>query len=87
MPLVRPVTGSGDDLPVALSAPGLDVTVKPVMALPPVFAGALKLTLVPVLSAVAVPMVGAPGTVKGITSDQAEYASVPAALVVTTLKL
>jgi hypothetical protein len=36
VPLVNPVTTSGLDEPVAVSPPGLDVTVYPVIAEPPV---------------------------------------------------
>ncbi len=60
MPFVKPVTVSGLAAPVVLLPPGLDVTVKPVMALPPLEAGAVKLMVACVLPAVAVPIVGAP---------------------------
>jgi precorrin isomerase len=52
----------GDELPVAVTPPGLDVTVKLVIADPPLFAGALNDTTK--LDAVALPAltpVGAPG--------------------------
>jgi hypothetical protein len=39
--LVRPVTVKGEEAPVAVNEPGLDVTVKPVIAEPPVLAGAV----------------------------------------------
>ena len=61
MPLVSPVTVIGLAVPVAVSPPGLDVTVYPVMAAPPLFVGAVKLTVACAMPAVAVPMVGAPG--------------------------
>ena len=58
------------------------------MALPPVFAGALKLTLVLVLPAVAVPMVGAPGAPTGVTLlDATDAVLVPAALFAVTVKV
>ncbi len=43
MPFVNPVTTNGDDAPDAVRLPGLDVTVNPVIAEPPV-APAVKVT-------------------------------------------
>jgi hypothetical protein len=40
--LVKPVTVSGDAEPVAVNPPGLEVTVYPVIATPPVIAGAVN---------------------------------------------
>ena len=58
------------------------------MALPPVIAGAVKVTLAVVLPAVAVPMVGAPGTPAGVALlDAAEAALIPIALVAVTVKV
>ena len=58
-------------VPVFASVPpaGAHVTAKPVIALPPLFAGAVKLT-VPVVGPVALPMmpVGAPGAVAVIAT-------------------
>ena len=45
MPLVSPVTVIGDDVPVAVRPPGEEVTVYPVITAPPVFVGAVKLTV------------------------------------------
>jgi hypothetical protein len=42
VPLVKPVTVRGEDAPLAVKLPGLDVAVYDVMAEPPVFAGAVK---------------------------------------------
>jgi hypothetical protein len=52
----------GELLPVPVTPPGLDVTVKPVIAEPPLFAGALNATetVVPPVT-VATTLVGAPG--------------------------
>ncbi|MNU98234.1 hypothetical protein D3C71_883390 [compost metagenome] len=61
-PLVKPVTVTGEPAPVAVTPPGLAVTVYTVMALPPVKDGDANVTVAWVLPAVAVPMVGAPGT-------------------------
>ena len=64
VPLVKPDTVMGEDAPVPVKPPGLEVTVYPVIvAGSPKFVGAVKVidaVVVPV--AVAVPMVGAPGT-------------------------
>ena len=89
VPLVSPVTVIGDDAPVAVRPPGEDVTVYPVIAAPPVFAGAVKLTVAPPLLPVAETPVGAPGAMAaGVTADEAlEAAPVPMALVAVTVKV
>jgi hypothetical protein len=67
VPTVNPVTVIGDPEPVAVIPPELAVTVYPVIAEPPLSAGAVKVTVALALEpAVAVPIVGAPGTVFGI---------------------
>ena len=60
--MVKPVTVIGLEAPVPVIPPGLEVTVYPVMADPPFELGAVNVTEACVLPAVAVPMVGAPGT-------------------------
>ena len=61
------------------------------MALPPSEAGAVQVTVALASPAVAVPMVGAPGTVAaavGVTElEAAEAAPVPMALVAVTVKV
>ena len=57
----------GDVVPIAVMPPGLDVTVYPVIKLPPVLAGATKATLAVAFPAVATTLVGAPGTVAVVT--------------------
>ena len=58
------------------------------MTLPPVEEGAVKATLAWALPAVATGLVGAPGTVTGVTAaDAAEATEFPAALVATTEKV
>ncbi len=52
----------GEPAPVPVRPPGLEVTVYAVIAAPPVLAGAVNATSAWALPAVAVPMVGAPGT-------------------------
>ncbi len=75
-------------VPVPVRPPGELITVYPVMALPPLAAGAVKVTEADPLPAVAVPMVGAPGTVAGVTELEAlEAAPVPTALVAVTVKV
>jgi hypothetical protein len=62
VPLVKPLTVTGEDEPVPVMPPGDEVTVYPVIAPPPVLAGAVKVTdTVPLPAVVAVPMVGASG--------------------------
>ena len=56
--------------------------------LPPFEAGAVKLTVAWAFPPVAVPMVGAPGTVAGITAfEAADAAPVPTELVAVTVKV
>ena len=59
-----------------------------VMGEPPLLTGAVNVTVAWALPAVAVPIVGAPGTLIGVTLfDAAEAAPVPAALVAVTVKV
>ena len=62
VPLVRPATVQGELAQVPVRPPGLLVAVYWVIDAPPVKAGAVKLTEACASPAVAVPMVGAPGT-------------------------
>ena len=79
----------GDEAPVAVKLPGEEVTVYPVIADPPVFVGAVKLTVALPLLPVAEILVGTPGAIgAGVTADDAlEAAPVPIALVATTVKV
>jgi hypothetical protein len=73
---------------VAVFAPGNEVTVYPVIAEPPVLAGGVQVAEADALAAVAVPMVGASGTVAGVTElDAADAAPMPAALMARTVKV
>jgi len=86
--VAKPVTTRGELDPEAVKPPGEDVTVYPVMVLPPVEAGAVKVTLACALPAEATGLVGAPGTVLGVTApDGAEATEFPAELVATTVKV
>ena len=64
---MSPVTVNGDDPPVAVNPPGLEVTVYEVIADPPFETGALKVIVACPFPRVAVPIVGASGTVAGVT--------------------
>ena len=75
---VSPLTMTGDVVPPLLMPP--QVAVYPIMGLP-LAAGAVNATLICALPAVAVPMVGAPGTVKGVALALADAALLPAAFV------
>src|SRR3954468_14841757 len=56
------------------------------MVLPPSLAGAVHVTVADLSPGVAVPIVGAPGTVAGVKAlERAEYGPVPATLVAATL--
>lgn len=86
--MVNPVTTRGEFAPVAVKPPGEDVTLYPVMTLPPVEVGAVNATLTCALPAVATGLVGAPGTVIGVTAaDAADATEFPIALVAKTVKV
>ena len=70
---------------VTVWPPGLAVILYPVIDEPPVDAGALQLTEASALPAVAVTLMGAPGTVAGVTVfDKLDDAPVPTLLVAAT---
>jgi hypothetical protein len=71
VPSVKPETVIGDD-PVPVNDPGLDIAVY-VAAAPPV-APAVYVTVALVSPDVAVPIVGACGTLVAVTPDEAELA-------------
>ncbi len=86
--VANPVTTKGELGPVAVKFPGEDLTVYPVMVLPPVEVGGLNATLAWALPAVATGLVGASGTVIGVTAvDATEATEFPTALVATTVKV
>ena len=71
-----------------VTPPGEEVAVNDVMADPPLLAGGVKVTVACALPRVAVPIVGAPGTVEGVTLfDGAEAGPVPEAFVAATVKV
>jgi hypothetical protein len=86
VPFVSPETVIGL-APVPVSEPGDEVAVNVVMVLPPV-APAVYPTVAEPLPAVAVPIVGAPGTVVAVMLFEAEEAAeVPIALVAVTVNV
>ena len=76
------------DVPdVVQVCPVSEVTVYPVTGEPPLFAGAVHETVAEELFAVALTLVGAPGTVDGVAAfDAADAVPVPMTLVATTVK-
>jgi hypothetical protein len=65
-----------------------DVTVYPAIALPPMFDGAVQLTLTNVLPLVTAPIVGAPGTAAGVTlTEEFENEPVPTTLMAATVNV
>ena len=73
---------------VAVWPPGLAVIVYPVIVEPPVDAGAFQVTVACVLPAVAETLVGAPGTVVGVTAlDAEEAALLPTEVVAVTVNV
>ena len=84
-PGVNPVTVIGDDVPVALNVFVLSVTVKLIIEEPPVEDAVKEIVACPMLE-VAMPIVGAPGTVAGVTGfDAIDEALVPKAFVAVTV--
>src|SRR5258708_1382277 len=78
----------GVPVAVALSQPGDEVTVYPLIWDPPLEAGAVQVTVAWALPAVAVTAVGAPGGPMGMTALEAvEAGLVPTALVAVTVKV
>ena len=83
-----PVTRMGDPEPLTAIPPGEEVAVYEVIGEPPFEAGGVNATDACALPPVAVPMVGVPGTLKGVTLfDAAEARLVPKALVAVTVKV
>ena len=71
-----------------VNPPGFDVTVKLVIAAPPLLPGAVNATDAELLPYVAAPMVGAPGAVAGVTAlDELDAVLVPATFVAVTVKV
>jgi hypothetical protein len=64
VPFVKPATVIGLVVAVAVRPPGVDVALYDRMGLPPLLAGAVNATVTLALPAVAVSIVGAPGTVE-----------------------
>jgi hypothetical protein len=89
VPVVSPVTVIGEDEPVAVMPPGLEVTVYPVItAGTPGLAGAVNVSEAVVeVDDVAVPIVGAPGTCACTELEAALAGPVPLALDAVTVKV
>jgi hypothetical protein len=88
VPLVSPVTVIGLAAPVMVIPPGVEVTVYPVIADPPLLPGAVNVTVACASPPVAVPIVGAPGTVEGVTELEAALGKLlPFAFVAITVKV
>jgi len=88
VPLLRPVTVIGDAAPLTLMPPGEEVTVYEVIAEPPLEAGGVNAIEAWVFPAVAVPIVGGPGTAPGVTLfEGADAGPVPTALVALTVNV
>ena len=85
---MSPVIVSGDAGPLAVRPPGEDVAVYEVIGEPPVDAGGVKVTVACEIPAVAVPIVGGPGTAAGVTLfEGADAGPVPTAFVAVTVKV
>ncbi len=73
---------------VAVELPGLAVIVYRVIDAPPLNAGAVQVMVACALPPSAVTLVGAPGTVAGVTAlDDADAVLVPAELVAVTVNV
>ena len=88
MPFVNPETVIGEAGPVAMIGPGVQLTVYDVIGEPPSEAGGVKLTVAIPLPGIAVPIVGASGSVVGVTLfEAADAAPDPATFVATTVNV
>ena len=89
VPLVRleTVIGLPAPAPVLVFEPLTQAAVYPVMVAPPLELGAVKAMLALALPAVAAPMVGAPGTVAGVTETAEDATPAPFELVAVTVQL
>src|SRR4051812_28940199 len=88
VPLVRPPTVMGEAAPLALIAPGEDVTVYEVIGEPPFEAGGVNATLACAPPATAVPIAGASGTAAGVTLfDGVDAGPVPMPFVAVTVNV
>jgi hypothetical protein len=88
VPLVSPLIVIGEPLLEAVNPPVFDVAVYVVIAEPPLLPGGVKVIVAEPLPAVAVPIVGAPGTVDGTTELLVpEGVLVPAELVAVTVNV
>jgi hypothetical protein len=81
----NPVTVIGEDAPVAVTLPGLDVTVYVVIVLPLLLTGAVNVTLAFAPTSVAVPIVGAFGTAGVLKYGPVLAVLVPMALVAVSV--
>lgn len=87
-PLLSPTIVNGLAVPLTVAPPGLAVTEYPVIVAPPLLAGDVNATVACPFPPTAITLVGAPGTVRGVTAPEALLESpVPAALVAVTLKV
>ena len=78
----------GEPAPPALVPPGEDVTVYEVIGEPPFEAGGVNVTVACALPAVAMPIVGGPGTAAGVTLFVGgDGGPVPTALVAVTVNV
>ena len=93
MPVVKPETVIAlphvAEVSVPVIPPGLDVAVYVVIVAPPFDDGAVHATVTDVaLASVAVPIVGAPGTVAGVTAlDAVDALDVPAEFVAVVVNV
>jgi hypothetical protein len=89
VPVVKPETVIGEEAPVPVIFPGVEVAVYPVIVVPPSLAGAVNATVALLPDpAVAVPIVGAPGTLHVVIVLLAELAElVPTAFVAVTVNV
>ena len=86
--MVKPVTVVDVAVVVAVMPPGLDVTVKSVIAAPPLEAGTLQLTVACAFPRVAVISVGVAGTVAGVTAfDSTDDVLAPTEFVAVTVNV
>ena len=86
--MASPLNVMGEATPLAMTPGGDEVTVYEVIGDPPLETGAVNETVACALPGVATPMMGAPGTVEGVTLlEGGEAGPVPTPVVAVTVNV
>ncbi len=75
VPFVKPAIVIGETVPLLVLFSGLDVTIYPVIGLPPFEEGALKITVAWEFPGKAVTLIGTPGTVNNKQGTPGQFSN------------